>query len=247
MLWNVSAIETYPVVASDGRVGMVADFIFSDRDWHVPWAVIDTGDWLAGHQVLLPTAKLGKPDAESQSISVGLSRADVENSPVLGPEDGQAADGANAQYGISPYLSAGYLAEYRAPFGTAPFAIAGSQDHLRTRANDAFDSQNPTLRSVRVLHGFHVDSRDGSIGHIEEFIIDDSTWQVRFFVVGTRDWWPGKRVLISPRSLLKIDWQEKVIALDVDRQLVKDAPAYDPQTMMDAGFADAYLKHYRLT
>jgi hypothetical protein len=43
--------------------------------------VIDTGNWLPGRQVLLPPDCLMLPDANSDSISVALTRNQVEKSP----------------------------------------------------------------------------------------------------------------------------------------------------------------------
>ena len=40
---------------------------------------------------------------------------------------------------------------------------------------------------------------DGEIGHVEDFIIDDETWAIRYLIIDTRNWWPGKKVLISPQ------------------------------------------------
>ncbi len=39
---------------------------------------------------------------------------------------------------------------------------------------------------------------DGRLGHLEDFVIDDLAWSIRSLVVDTRNWWPGKRVLIEP-------------------------------------------------
>jgi len=31
------------------------------------------------------------------------------------------------------------------------------------------------------------------MGHLDDFIIDDETWTIRYVVVDTRNWWPGKK------------------------------------------------------
>ncbi len=65
-------------------------------------------------------------------------------------------------------------------------------------------------------------------------------------MIDTRNWWPGKRVLISPRSVLEIDWQEKMVTLNADRQKVKDSPAYDPAAVLDKAFVQQFHNHYGL-
>jgi hypothetical protein len=100
---------------------------------------------------------------------------------------------------------------------------------------------DPHLRSVEAVTGYHIHARDGEIGHVEDFLVEDEDWSVHFLVVKTRNWWPGREVLISPRSTGKIDWAGSLVNLAVDRQKVKDSPAYDPSMTVDR----AYEKHYR--
>jgi hypothetical protein len=58
MLWTASGIKGYTVEASDGRIGTVSDFLFEDTSWMVRWLVVETGNWLSGHKVLLPISAL---------------------------------------------------------------------------------------------------------------------------------------------------------------------------------------------
>lgn len=249
MFWNASAINNYPVQATDGPIGTVSDFLFDDANWQVRWLVVDTGDSLVNRKVILPPSALGHPDPSSKTFSVKLTRQNIENSPSIGPDQTispEAEAGLYAHYGISPYLSGGYLAEYRAPYASTPFPLAGSQEQIRKIVDDERDRHNPSLRSFALLTGYHVESRDGDIGHVEDFLVDDADWSIRFLVIGTRNWWPGKRVLISPKSVLAIDWQGKMITLDVDRQQIKDGPAYDPAMTIGASFTHAFHQHYGL-
>ena len=39
---------------------------------------------------------------------------------------------------------------------------------------------------------------DGDIGHISDLVVSDEDWAVRYLVVDTRDWLPGKHVLLPP-------------------------------------------------
>ena len=49
------------------------------------------------------------------------------------------------------------------------------------------------------MTGYHIEATDGGIGHVKDFIIDDETWAIRYLEVDTRNWWPGKKVLVSPQ------------------------------------------------
>jgi hypothetical protein len=54
------------------------------------------------------------------------------------------------------------------------------------------------LRSTGAVTGYHIEAEDGEIGHVAGFIVDDETWAIRYIEVLTKNWWPGKKVLVSP-------------------------------------------------
>lgn len=56
--------------------------------------------------------------------------------------------------------------------------------------------------SARDLRKTTIVSDEGSIGHVEDIYFDDQTWQVRYLVIDTRNWLPGRKVLISPESVV---------------------------------------------
>lgn len=78
MLWNASAIKGYAIEATDGHVGHVDDFLFSDADWSVRSVVVAAGSWLGTHAVRLPAAVLGAPDVVRRLAPVRLTMAEVE-------------------------------------------------------------------------------------------------------------------------------------------------------------------------
>ena len=70
--------------------------------------------------------------------------------------------------------------------------------------------------------------------------MQDTDWSIHYLVVDTKNWWAGKKVLISPRSARVISWTDRLVNLDVDRQTVKDSPTYDASTTVD----QTYEKHF---
>jgi hypothetical protein len=93
----------------------------------------------------------------------------------------------------------------------------------------------------RLLEG---EATDGGIGHVEDFLLSDADWSIHYLVVDTKNWWPGKKVLISPRSAQEVDWVGKEVHLDVGRQKVKDSPAYDPATKVNRLYETRFHRHY---
>ena len=68
-------------------------------------------------------------------------------------------------------------------------------------------SWDPHLRSTRDVSGHHIQAADGEIGHVEDFIIDDETWAIRYLIIDTQNWWPGKKVLVSPQWIERVSWE----------------------------------------
>jgi PRC-barrel domain len=68
---------------------------------------------------------------------------------------------------------------------------------------------------------------DGEIGHIEDFVVDDETWVIRYLVVDTKNWLPGKRVLID-----RISWEESKVFLTLTLDKIREAPEFTKDTLI---------------
>jgi hypothetical protein len=65
---------------------------------------------------------------------------------------------------------------------------------------------------------------------VEDLLLDDQSWAVRFIVIDTRNWWPGKKVLLSPQSIRSVSWPESHLVVTLTRDEIKNAPEYDPDS-----------------
>ena len=81
------------------------------------------------------------------------------------------------------------------------------------------------------MTGYHIEATDGEVGHVEDFIIDDETWEIRYIVVDTRNWLPGKKVLIAPRWIDRVSWNDSKVYVSLSREAIKHAPEYHPDTL----------------
>ena len=249
MLKNASGLHGYAVAASDGQLGTVSDFLFDDASWLIRWLVVETGKWLSGRKVLLPVSVLGHLDPARREFAVRLTMQQIKESPDIDterPVSRQMESSIYDYYGWSPYWGAGY---YMGGFGFMGGGMALSpSSQASRRAEEIADARrshdDPHLRSIDTVTGYHIHASDGEIGHVEDFLLEDADWSIHYLVVDTKNWWPGKKVLISPRSAKEIDWSDKLVNLDVDRQRVKDSPAYDPTTSVDRGYEREFHSYY---
>ena len=249
MLWDASAINGYAIEASDGRVGTVSDLLFEDVGWVVRWLVVDTGNWLSGRKVLLPLSALGRPDRALRHFPVKLTMEHVKDSPDVDtdqPVSRQIEAHVYDYFGRDPYWGGSFFLMSNAmatPF-VAPLCEQESTSSDLARAGAQPNEGDPHLRSIATVTGYRLHATDGEIGHVEDFLVDDASWNIRFIRVDTRNWWPGERVLISPRSVREIDWADKLIHLDVRRQKVKDSPPYDQSITVDGAYEEKFLTYY---
>ena len=80
---------------------------------------------------------------------------------------------------------------------------------------------HPHLRSSAKVIGYHTQATDGDIGHVEDFLVEDSLWAIRYMVVDTRNWGPGKKVLVSPEWIKGVDWSDSKVHVDVTQEQIK--------------------------
>ncbi len=89
------------------------------------------------------------------------------------------------------------------------------------------------LGGVAALVGFRVQAQDGEIGPVETVLADDADWSVRYLVVATHAWLPGKQVQLARWAVSSVDWGDRRVNVNVTREEVRSAPAWDPLAMVD--------------
>jgi sporulation protein YlmC with PRC-barrel domain len=80
------------------------------------------------------------------------------------------------------------------------------------------------LRSSVAVIGCGIEARDGTIGSVADLVVDDETWEITDVLVDSRQWLPGKLLLISPEVIERIDWPAKKVHLRLARQDILQAP-----------------------
>lgn len=95
--------------------------------------------------------------------------------------------------------------------------------------------------------GYHIHAADGRVGHIEDFLVDDELWMIRYILVNTRDWLPGKSVLIAPNWIQTIEWAERKVTVDLTQEAIKTSPEFDPDSPIDRMYENKLYSHYGRT
>lgn len=259
MLWRCSEIDGYHIMARDGAIGSVDDMLFDEARWTVRWVVVDTGHWLSGRRVLLPPAALGHPDSESRRFPVDLTRQQVESSPPYEsdrPVSRQLESGLYDFYGWSPYWTAdlmpplGYLSGgagsgfLSMPERGEPVSAESAGDKPAANSAPPNEHRDATLFSIGDTTGHGIRASDGDIGHVEDFLVEEEGWRVRYMVVDTRNWLAGRKVLISPQWISAVDWPQRRVHVDLTRHAIETSPEFDPSRPPARDYEGALHGHY---
>ena len=252
MLCTTKELAGFKLAARDGDIGRVREVYFDDERWVIRHLVVDTGGWLTGRDVLISPHSVQQINRAQHRLDVALSRGQIKDAPGI-----ETDKPVSRQFEISTYDYYGYPYYWGGTglwgAATLPLTAAGSLDatsdpvaardmaaNLEAR-RDAGDSH---LRSSAEVTGYHVEATDGGIGHIDDFLFDEQSWEIRYAVVDTRNWLPGRLVLVSPRSIKSVDWNDRRAHVGLTREAVKASPAYERNAPMSHDEELRVRRHY---
>jgi hypothetical protein len=242
MLRSMNEIVGYKIEASDGKLGRAKDFLFDDHSWVVRYLMVDTGNWLQDRQVLISPQAMREPDWTSGAIHVALTRTQVENSP--GIESDLPVSRQHEQQLAEHYSWQPYWQQQDVPFG-APILIMPVPTARSADDSDKKDTAgDPNLRSVRAVTGYRIHASDGEIGHVAEFIVQTEGWVIRYLVVDTHNWLPGKKILVSPAWVKQVSWDERRVHVDLSRQEIRGSAEFDPSAPINREYEARLYDYY---
>jgi hypothetical protein len=179
-------------------------------------------------------------DWQGKHLDVALTMKQVENSPNI-----------DTHCPVSRQDEATYLGYCGYPYywGFYPMGLADSTanfnnevlaDRIRRESTDSH------LRSTEAVTGYSIEASDGEIGHVDGFVLDDETWNIRYMEVATRNWWPGKKVLVSPSWIRRMSWTDSTVYLGLSRDAIQTGPAFDKSAPISRDYENRLYAHYGL-
>jgi len=83
------------------------------------------------------------------------------------------------------------------------------------------------LDSVKKTSGYHIQARNGEIGHVDDFLIGQDSWQIRYLLVDTSNWIGGRSVIVSSEAVERVDKADNRLYVAADREAIANAPALE--------------------
>ncbi len=182
---------------------------------------------------------LGKPEWASRKLPVRMTKEEIETAPEL---DNAAP--------VSRLYEKSYFKHFGWPYYAAGMYPGGSfvpaYMHQIMAGNNFSEEEieQTSLRSARELTGYHIDTMDGRVGHVEDFILDDNAWLIRYMVIDTRDWLPCRTVPVSLEWIDQIDWANRKVYFELLRDTIKNSPPYDPSKPINSSYEMRLYDYY---
>lgn len=212
--------------ATDGDIGTLEDFYFEEDRWAIRYLLVDTGKWFSGKKVLIsPMSVQGRWGLTG--VHVNLTKDQVWNSPEFDNREPLSRAGETkilGYYGYPYYWGATNVwGSYDNPAAlvTAP----ARSDAEPSTGGTGIDPEARHLRSTNKSTGFHIHASDGEIGHVDDFLIGQESWRIRYLLVDTSNWIGGRSVLVACDALQRIDLERGTLHVAESREAIRNGPS----------------------
>jgi hypothetical protein len=217
MLQNIQQFYGKKIGGIDGHIGHVKDFYFDDQAWMLRYLVADTGPWLAGRHVLLPSHAFAANSfeaaeaADNDILHVNLTRRQIEQSPSI-----------DLHRPISRQYEEAYHRYYRWPFYWMP---GRGDDHLTTEElreeTLPQPGEDPHLRSTQAVTGYQVRATDGPVGSVTGLMIHGRNWKIRELIIKGAPKIADEELFLLPESVDRISYEEAAIYIKLKQNDVR--------------------------
>jgi sporulation protein YlmC with PRC-barrel domain len=225
MLRSIDSLSDYTMLAADGEeIGKIDAFLFDDVKWSIRYLVVKIDNWLQSRKVLIAPVALKQPDEKAETVPTDLTREQVKNSPDI-----------DVEKPISMQKQAQLHEHYEWPGYVYPtFPSLTPRVRISESGDEAEEEQgDPHLRSTKEVIGYHFQAIDEEVGHVEDFLVDDEVWIIRYLMVDTRNWLPGRKVLIAVEWVHQIKWADSKVYVDLFKEGIKTSPEFGMNTPID--------------
>lgn len=229
MLRTTKSLIGYRLAASDGILGSVHDLYFDDDTGQIRHVVVDLGRHIPGRKVLLEPLVLGAPDWVHRIIPIPMSREEIRRSPRRDadkPVFRQIEEHVQNFYEWAPHWT--------------PFSGEPEPQPEPVLTGDTH------LRSVRHLTGYAVETADGVVGRVGDFVLDDATWTIRLVVLDPR----AAHVVVEHLTafplgyIASFDWNRRRMRTRFENWMLADAPEYHALCLDDPAYEQRVRDHY---
>jgi len=228
MLFSFNDLRNFSIETRNGRKGRATDLYFDDESWQVRYAVTESGFLFAKQEGLVKSTLLSEPDIDTRTLPIAITKEQLEEAdapdahrPVSEQRKRELRPGQLDAW--PPLMMGARGAVYTPALAERQLRDAGSLA-VRSREEAQAATDDPHLRSLDEMSGYAIAATDGEIGSISDFLLDPNGWKIRYIVVDTGNWLPGRQVAIKPDWVSAVSWAGRSVDVRVSKEEVSDAP-----------------------
>jgi sporulation protein YlmC with PRC-barrel domain len=222
---SVKHLQSYRIEARDGSLGRVGELYFDDEKWTIRYLMTHLEKMLGKRLALISPTTVERIDWKNGTIQVRLTREQVANSPEVRGE--QPIERAKEQelsryYGIPAYWDGVGL------WGNHlyPGLLSTEDGEKENPLNSNPPEENGVhLHSTEEAMSYRIEAMDGWIGQVEDFVVEEKSWEIQFLVVEAGDWLPGKKVIVDTHWIDEVDRSQGKVRVSLPRNAIRGATA----------------------
>lgn len=226
MLKNINELNGTQIFAIDGEIGALRDVYFDDHDWTIRYLLAATGNYFVGRDVLLSPLAVLPAGLPRDRIEVSVTRRQADGSPSVDIDTPVATQRERSYYDYYGYPYYWIGSYFWVQLHSVPLANA-QQESVDAAPAQCWEADEPHSRSAAKIIGCRMQAADREIGSVESMVIDDSTWEIRYFVVEAKPEMRARKVLIAPSWIERGNWNHARAHLDLSREAIESSPEYD--------------------
>jgi len=243
MLRQFKTLQGCTLVAPDGDVGTVREFYFEDDGWTVRYLVIEIPGWMRERRILIMPNVLDEVDAQGGTIAIKFTKQQARTSPPLDsekPAGRQHEKSLHEHHDSDPYQAIKGMAAL-----TRVLTPDSDSDAGKAAAKNQAKMGRQLLSSNELVTSYTLHAQDADIGVVEDFILDDEEWGVRYLVIRTRVWFSDKQVLLPFEWIERISLESENIFVNLPSSVIQNAPRYDSAAQISSAFERRLHDHYQ--
>jgi uncharacterized protein YrrD len=227
MYFNFQELRGYSLVGTDGEIGSIKDMYFDDQSWAIRYLIADTGSWLSSHKVLISPHAIDRLDRGARHLYLRLTRKQIADGPLISselPVSRQFEIDYYENFGFPFYWQGGGL------WGASAMPkveLAGSSTQYDHKSRE-MENGDLHLRSIHAVHGYRLKASDGEIGHVIDFLIDETIWSIQHVLVKIIILVSGKEIWIPIDRIKHILYRESLMITDMTIEEIQQRPTWYP-------------------
>jgi hypothetical protein len=100
------------------------------------------------------------------------------------------------------------------------------------------------LRSFKEIKNYYIQTTNASHSTIEDFIVDDSDWSIKYLIINLRNSNNNEFVLITPQLLQQIDYGATKVFSSISQEQLENAPRFNPDKPISIDFEKEVYNYY---